>query len=83
MVTNGEVTMAVGETLFERVQGERIICEREETHYQSLVAFYALADARFKDDWRAVDATYYPTDGRVMVLWEREIGKDQDEADNE
>lgn len=29
--------MAVGETLFEKVTGERILCEREETTYQSLI----------------------------------------------
>ena len=34
--------MAVGETLFEKVVGERIVCERDEATYQSLVAFYAL-----------------------------------------
>jgi hypothetical protein len=60
-----------GETLFERVVGDRIICEREETTYQSLVAFYALADARFKASWRIVDGSYTPKDGEVMVLWER------------
>jgi hypothetical protein len=38
--------MAVGETLFEKVTGERILCEREEATYPSLGAFYALADAR-------------------------------------
>jgi hypothetical protein len=67
--------MAVGETLFERVVGDRVSCEREEAHYASLVAFYALADARFRDCWRIVDATYFSDDGHVMVSWERYLGQ--------
>ena len=42
-----EATMPVGETLFERVVGEKVITEREEAEYGSLPAFYALADGRF------------------------------------
>jgi hypothetical protein len=53
--------MSIGETLFEQVVGERIISEREEAQYGSLPAFYALADARFKDRWRMTEATYYRT----------------------
>jgi len=73
--------MAVGETLFERVVGDRIICEREEVHYQSLVAFYALAGARFKARWRIVGATHFAKDGEVMVTWERYLEKEDEEAE--
>jgi hypothetical protein len=55
--------MAVGETLFERVTGERIICKREEATYQSLVAFYTLADARVKK-WLAHRGCGVPREGR-------------------
>jgi hypothetical protein len=58
--------MAVGDTPFEKVTGERILCEREETTYQSLVAFYALADARFRAGWRIVDGSYTPKDGVLI-----------------
>jgi hypothetical protein len=70
--------MSVGETLFEQVVEERTICEREEAHYQSLMAFYALADARFKARCRITDGAYFPDDGRVMVSWERYL--EQEEA---
>lgn len=59
--------MPVGETLFERVVGERIITEREEAQHGSLPAFYALADGRFKNRWRITEASYYPDDGSVPV----------------
>ncbi len=51
--------------------GDRTICEREEVHYQSLVALYALADPRFRARWRSIDAAYRADDGEVMVTWER------------
>jgi len=75
--------MAVGETLFEKVVGERIVCERDEATYQSLVAFYALGDARFKDGWRIVGGTYFPKKGDVMVVWERYLAGVGEEADAE
>ena len=65
--------MPVGETLFERVVGEKVITEREEAEYGSLPAFYALADGRFKDRWRITWATCYPDDGSVVVSWERDV----------
>ncbi len=71
--------MAVGERLFERVVGDRTICEREEVHYQSLLAFYALAGPRFKARWRIADATCFAKDGEVMVAWERYL-EEQEEA---
>jgi hypothetical protein len=80
--------MATGDTLFERVVESERSASGMRPPYQSLVTFYALADARFKASWRIVDGTYFPDQrasserrGEVMVLWQRYIGEEDDEED--
>jgi hypothetical protein len=51
--------------VIERVIGERIVREPEETLYRSLAAFCAGAEARFRDGCRVVDASYFHEDGEI------------------